>query len=618
MLFGWLPREPLAPTAGTLEAMSRALRATSRQRIATWQHAGLAIGAIDLAPLDNERAVSLEPAVAGDRFVLWMVGEAFAWPSHGGVNAAESRTAAFRERLLDAFLTRGAEAVRDLDGEYHVAVWDRRTRRLVLLNDRFGAFPLYWAHTAHGLAFGGGVRGVLLAPGVNAEPDADAIREAVTFGGFRLGTRTNVRGVRMLPGASALTSDGVSVHTTRYWRWSDMSSHPPRPVNDVIDELRGEWTRAITARLAGAGRAGLTLSGGLDSRAIMAEAVRHAPVHAITYGVPHCDDVRIAARAARAVGATWTLHPLYGGENPGWLERRVSHIEATDGLMDLVDLMHVEAADVLESTIDLNLSGFVGDAVTGPTFSAVQTAEQVARAMPYYGGTLGLDWPTAIERATEMVKDVAPAAGRFALFDHKIEQSINRITAALRPHVRVRRPFVDYAVFDLAQGQPAAIRTDLALHERWLRTTYPECCARIPHQKTGVPPLAPAWRRQVTRAARYAWRKGLERLSAAGVAVVPPRRSFHADEVFWRMPAARAHIEGTILRPGSLVCDIFGRAAVTQVVRDWFERLAAPTQVIGALFVYETYHQTSPSFAASPSTSLSAMSDQVTCSSLLP
>jgi hypothetical protein len=36
---------------------------------------------------------------------------------------------------------------------------------------------------------------------------------------------------------------------------------------------------------------------------------------------------------------------------------------------------------------------------------------------------------------------------------------------------------------------------------------------------------------------------------------------------------------------------VFGRQAVTSVVRDWFERHHGPTQVIGALYVFESYHR---------------------------
>ena len=46
-----------------------------------------------------------------------------------------------------------------------------------------------------------------------------------------------------------------------------------------------------------------------------------------------------------------------------------------------------------------------------------------------------------------------------------------------------------------------------------------------------------------------------------------------------------------MLRPDSLACDAFGREAVTSVLADFFDRGSAPVQVVGALFVYEHYHQ---------------------------
>src|SRR5262249_19531203 len=140
------------------------------------------------------------------RHYLWMAGEAF---DGGGlieeVDAGRSRTLAFRCALLARLLERGADAIGQLDGEYQIVLWDARERRLVLLNDRFGGLPLYWARSPDGFAFAGGVRGVLMAPGVPRDPDPEAIRESVTFGGFRLGDRTNVAAVKMLPGASVVT-----------------------------------------------------------------------------------------------------------------------------------------------------------------------------------------------------------------------------------------------------------------------------------------------------------------------------------------------------------------------------------------------------------------------------
>jgi hypothetical protein len=210
--------------------------------------------------------------------------------------------------------------------------------------------------------------------------------------------------------------------------------------------------------------------------------------------------------------------------------------------------------------------------------------------MPYYGGTLSLPYDEAVSLADALIQGT-PGPARFAPYEHKLPQSTNRITAAARPYVIVRRPFVDYHFFEVCQRIPAAWRANHGWRERWLVSTYPKYFAHIPDQRTGVPVQASRARWEVTRATRYAWRQALRGVRALGMHVGVPERSYHPDDRFWSKPDARVRIEATILRNGSISCDIFGRARVTATLRDFFERGAGPVQVIGSLYVFEHYHQ---------------------------
>src|SRR4030095_7091507 len=154
-------------------------------------------------------------------------------------------------------------------------LWSPRSRSLFLLNDRFAALPLYVASSPRGTAFGGGVRGVLMAPGVTAEPDPQAIREAVTFGGYRLGRRTNVRRVEMTSPATVVHVTPETVTTTRYWTWAELKDGDATDDRELLEQTRTVWSTAVSRRLGGARHPGLTLSGGLDSRAIAAETSHH-------------------------------------------------------------------------------------------------------------------------------------------------------------------------------------------------------------------------------------------------------------------------------------------------------------------------------------------------------
>lgn len=605
LLCGWVTTDPRAPAGPTVARMGRILRVHAGQAWATWELPGFALGLLAHPPREGSLQQLARPAVAGDgRFHLWLAGEVFAAPASLALEGAEeSSTHAFRQRLLTRLLDASPRAVLpSLDGEYQIALWDGLERRLTLLTDRFGSLPLYWGESSEGFAFAGGVRGVLAAPGISPQPDREALREAVTYGGFRLGDRTNVEAVKMLPGSAWAVAEGGRLRRIdRTWSWSRIPAVPEAPGPELLAEIRRLWRQAVARRMRDTCRPGQTLSGGLDSRAILAEAApRSASWTAITYGIAGCDDAHYAHRAAKAVGAAWVFAPLYEPTSPGngseasssdWLEERSRHIQDTDGLIELVDLMHLESLPLQAHLLDLSLSGYIGDAVAGPTFASVSTAEEVLLNLPYYGGLLGLPWEEALDRVRQGMAVLEGAPPRFALFENKLPQSTNCWLAAQRPHFTVRRPFTDYELFDFLQGLPPAVRSEGKIYEHFLRTTYPECFAHIPNQKTGVPILSPPWHLQLARAQRFAWRQLQPSLQRLGLQALPRRRLFTADDEIWRRAGARERIHGTILRPGSLVCDIFGADRVREVLRVWEERAAAPVQVIGALYVYESYHR---------------------------
>jgi hypothetical protein len=587
-IFGWLPADAGADIWAVLDRMGAALRVDDAQRIATWTVPGVGIGVIEPPAVGGERD-DLEPAASGDRrFLLWMAGEAFTShdPDLPLRDAAESRTRAFRRALLERWLQIGVDVVRRLDGEYHVAIWDARERELSLVNDRFGGLPSYWARSDAGVAFGGGVRGVLMAPGISREPDLDALREAASFGGFRLGDRTNVASVRMAEGATRQIFRNGARSSTRYWTWRDIPAEPARDARELVPVVQACWETAIARRTADRARYGQTLSGGLDSRAILAALARGPQWTAITYGVPGCVDAIYAQRAAAAVGASWIFLPLYDGD---WLQTRRAHIQSTDGLIELGDLMHLESLALQRSRFDVHVSGYIGDAVSGPTFAGLRTAEDVLSSLPWYGASISLPYDAALGRVQELIDALDGAPPRFATLANKLPQSTNRWTAAWRPWLRVRKPFVDYALFDFCQGLPTGVRLDGQLHERWLRSTYPTCFASIPNQKTGVAVLSPRWRVQSARIRRGVRARLLPSIPAAW-RPAPRIRSYHDNDRVWRQPAAVDAITGPILKPDAISAGVFSRERLAAFVERWRATAAAPAQVIGALYVYETYH----------------------------
>lgn len=580
VLYFWIPADPERPTDEVVGAMERSLRVHPGERASRWNVRGLGLGILEGDPCGT--LPDRSPVQVANRHFFWMAGEMFAGGSLVDVGGPEeSRRPEFRSRLFEALSKGGFEGLRSLDGEYLLVHWDASTQTLTLANDRFGGLPIYWAQSREGIAFAGGVRGALMAPGVESTPDPEALREAVTFGGFRLGERTNLVGVNMLPGGSVLTVRNGTIERRRYWRFGDIRERAPESRARLLEEAEMLWERAIERRLDACERPGQTLSGGLDSRAILAEAAPRARNWAaVTYGVPRCDDARFAERAARAAGARFRFVSLYD-RSEDWLAARTRHVQATDGLIALGDLMHVETVSVQAEEMHVHVSGYIGDAVCGPTFTDIETVDDLYRTLPYYGTGLGMSGAEAHERILQLVRNLDGAHPRYAVYENKLPQATNRWTASWRPWMRVRKPFLDYDLFDFWQGLPTRIRREERLYERFLLARYPRLFRRIPHQKTGVPVLTPNWRRQITRTVRFALRE-------TGIVKWP--RHYH-DDLGHSGGGIRERIEETILGDGSLCCEILERPKVTELVRAWFQNGSAPDQVIGALYVYERYHR---------------------------
>jgi hypothetical protein len=127
-----------------------------------------------------------------------------------------------------------------------------------------------------------------------------------------------------------------------------------------------------------------------------------------------------------------------------------------------------------------------------------------------------------------------------------------------------------------------------------LKARYPEFFARIPDQSTGVPVLTPRWRFNAVRAGRFACRIIQRTANRIGVPMAPRQRAYHDDERVWSEVSTRGRIESVILRRDSLCCEVFGRQAVADVVKQWFERGEGPAQIVGALYVFELYHRDLP------------------------
>ncbi len=188
------------------------------------------------------------------------------------------------EVILQLYEVFGTDAFVMLNGIFAFALWDSRRRELLLVRDRFGVKPLYYALHQGKLIFASEIKAIIQSPDFPRRPDPLTIAEHFTFQNH-FGDRTFLQDVKLLPPGMGLrcTAEG-HLHPFTYWQIKIGDFHTEN--EDSLQEgLRFYFEQAVNRQLMSEVPVGTFLSGGMDTGSISAVAVRQIPnIHTFTCG----------------------------------------------------------------------------------------------------------------------------------------------------------------------------------------------------------------------------------------------------------------------------------------------------------------------------------------------
>jgi asparagine synthase (glutamine-hydrolysing) len=204
------------------------------------------------------------------------------------------------ETVVHAYEEWGDSFMERFDGMFAFGLWDSRRRRLVLVRDRLGIKPLYYAPlSGKGIVFASEIKALFAGGQVTAEAADEALPEYLLFG-YLSGESTLFKGVYALPPGHMLVWDDSGVRTTAYW---DVSFKPDTTASP--DELRRTFEElfdtAVHSHLMSDVPLGVFLSGGLDSSAIAAVMARHMSGRLKTFSIGFPEGCYSELPYARAV-----------------------------------------------------------------------------------------------------------------------------------------------------------------------------------------------------------------------------------------------------------------------------------------------------------------------------
>jgi asparagine synthase (glutamine-hydrolysing) len=245
------------------------------------------------------------------------------------------------ELILRAYLCWGERCVERLLGDFAFAVWDALKRRLFCARDHMGVKPFYYARVGRWLLVSSTVESLRGHEQVSSTLNDMAIADFLLFGSNQDSATTSFRDIQRLPPAHTLTWSESGLDVRRYWTLPIEEPLYYRRDTDYIDQFNELVHRAVSDRLR-IDKVGVFMSGGLDSTALAAAAVKTVPdrgvvdpVRAFTcvFDSLIADSERMYAGAAAShLGIPIQFYSM--DEQPGWVFPSHSESPEPVGLME--------------------------------------------------------------------------------------------------------------------------------------------------------------------------------------------------------------------------------------------------------------------------------------------
>lgn len=266
----------------------------------------------------------------------------------------------------------------NLNGTFILIICDLRRKELVIINDRYGSRPLHYASINHRLLFASEAKAILQDGALKKELNDETVADYLAFGEI-YGNKTFFKGIEVLPPASIFIYDGQSISIERYW---DFNYEPDYRVSEDewADQVVKAFREAVEIQMKDNLRYGIALSGGLDSRSVLGaiDKERREGVVTFTFGLPGCDEAKIAEVISRKAGAKHIFIPISPNEVLSPYPEQVVYL--TEGMFPIHISHQLFAFEKMKPYIDVFLNGVMIGELLGSSQLTIPLQKQVFRA----------------------------------------------------------------------------------------------------------------------------------------------------------------------------------------------------------------------------------------------
>ena len=276
--------EPMHPEE--LAAMAEVVAYPDHEPVSIWQDKGIALAAVRL---------STTPESCGEVLPLRHDPTGVVVTAHVRLDNREELLHALGIQdadvpdgriLLHAYLEWGEAFAEHLLGDFGIAVWDPRERKLLVVRDHHGTSPMFY-HAAGSLCvFSNSTSALLAHPKLPKTPDLLRLGQLLASWPSD-GIRTAYADISRLPSGHLLVAAAHGMRVRPYWALDPSRKLAFRSDEECLEVFSAVYAEAVACRLRSRRPIGVSLSGGLDSGSVCALAARelgarNLPLHAFT------------------------------------------------------------------------------------------------------------------------------------------------------------------------------------------------------------------------------------------------------------------------------------------------------------------------------------------------
>lgn len=253
-----------------------------------------------------------------------------------------------------------------LNGRFQGMCIDRRVGKATLFNDRSGMDRVYYHESKDAFYFGVEAKAILAVRSELRRLDPRGLGEYVSCGCV-LENRTLFEGINLLPPGSAWEfRDGAIEQRRTYFRPSDWEEQGELDHETYYEALRHSFAKTLPRYFNGGGPIGMSVTGGLDTRMIMAwwrASPRSIRCYSFAGTYRDSNDVVLGKKLAKAWGQTHERIEVghdFLSRFPRYAERTVY---LTDGSSDVSSSPVLYTNELVASIAPTRMTGNYGGEV---------------------------------------------------------------------------------------------------------------------------------------------------------------------------------------------------------------------------------------------------------------